>query len=197
MVDVPRSRAARLGRGAATGALAYLTGYLLTWVFAGSAASRLTVGGPFGGSVPDWRAVLWLFYDSHFVGTRTPDVFGPDGGLWVDGELVDTVALVGAEYLYALPVALLFLAGVAAAALDGASGSRAGLRAGVTVASGYLLLVVVGLLLGTQRGVAPSPLRAVLVAGVLYPVALGGLGGLVAGLVSRAPAAESGDPTDR
>lgn len=171
-------------RGAGAGLAAALLGYVATWITAGREATRLTVGGPFGGSVPDWRAVLWLCYDSHSVGTRTPEVFGPGGDLWGGGELVDTVGLLGVEFLYAVPVAVLLLAGVAVASAAGVADLRAGVVTGLAVAVGYLPAVVGGLFLASQGGVAPSPLRAVVVAGLVYPVAFGAAGGALAALVT-------------
>lgn len=173
-------------RGTVAGASAFVVGYAVAWIFAGTRASGLTVTGPFGGGgVPDWRALLWLFYDSHFVGTRTPELFGPGGDRLAGGELVDTVALLGVEFLYAVPVLVLLLAGVALAQWAGAAGPRVGALAGGAVAAGYLLAAVAGLFVATQGGVAPSPLRAVVVAGVVYPVAFGAAGGFAAGLLGE------------
>jgi hypothetical protein len=180
-----------------TGVVAYAVGVALTWVLAGTRAARLTVGGPFGGSVPDWKAVVWVFYDSHFVGTRTPEVFGPGGGLIGGGDLVDTVALLDVEFLYVVPVVVLFAAGAFVAAGAEPTDPRDGLRTGLTVVTGYLPPVVLGLLVATEGGVAPSPLRALVVAGVLYPVALGGIGGLAVGLLADESAAGQGDSPSR
>lgn len=174
------TRTRRLLRAAATGVTAVALGYVLTWVLAGTRAARLSVGGALGGAVPDWKVVVWLLFDSHLVGTRTPTIAGPGGPIG-GGDLYDTVSILGVEYLYALPVVVLLAAGATVARLARVEHPRAGLAAGATVTVGYLPAVVLLLLLGTAGGVAPSPLRAVAVAGVLYPVALGGLGGAAVG----------------
>ena len=179
-------------RGAVVGTISFLLGYLFTWILAGTKIGSLFVTGPFGGGVPDWKATLWVFYDSHFVGTRTPEVFGPGGGLWGGGDLIDTVSLLGLEFLYVVPVVVLLVGGVVVAMLVGVNGPREGAIAGTAVAVGYLALVVAGLFPATQGGVAPSPLRAIVVAGVVYPIGLGAIGGAIVGLIGS----ESTDDRD-
>ena len=169
-----------LVRGTGAGFAAFLVGYFVTWIIAGTRASGIVVGGFFGGAVPDWRALLWVFFDSHFVGTRTPQVVGPDGELLARPYLVDTVGTLGLEFLYLVPVVLTVAAG-ALAAFGVAPTPREGFRAGLTVAVGYLLAVLVGLFVASSGGVGPSPLRALVVAGVVYPLAFGALGGYLAG----------------
>lgn len=180
-----RTRSGTLVRGTIAGGVTFLLGYLATWILAGTKAATITATGPFGGSIPDWKAVLWLFYDSQFVGTRTPTVTGPDGALWGGGELVDTVNVLGVEYLYAVPVVLLVAAGATVAMTTNAMTPRNGLLAGITVTIGYLALTVLGLFAATAGGIAPSPLRALVVAGIVYPVVFGAVGGAVVGLYRR------------
>lgn len=192
-----RTRGATVARGAAVGVGAFLLDYLVTWVTAGLAVASTAAPWPFSGAAPDWKAVLWLVYDSHFVGTRTPQVFGPNGDLLAGSELLDTVALLGTDYLYAVPVVLLVVAGGLVAWHVGAAGPREGLLAGVTVAVGYLAVVVLALFVASDGGVAPSPLRAVVVAGIVYPVAFGALGGTLAGLLGRETAERRADPAAR
>lgn len=188
-------RRSTLARGTAVGVLSFALGYLLTWVLAGTRTASLVVQGPLGGAVPNWRAVLWVFYDSHFVGLRTPEVFGPGGGMRGGGEVVDTVGLLGVEYLYVVPVAVLLAAGALVASSVGAATARRGLEAGTTVGIGYLVAAVLGLFVASQSGVAPSTLRALVVAGVVYPVVLGAIGGAVAGYVGSDPVGRRGEPT--
>jgi hypothetical protein len=178
------TRRATLVHGAAAGVLAYLASYLVTWVLAGSRAGSLFVSGPFGGDVPDWKALLWVFYDSHFVGTRTPGLVGPGGERLARSGLVDTVALLDAPYLYAVPVVVLLAAGATVALRTGVDDPRSGLEAGLTVVLGYAVLAVLGMMVAQQAGVGPSPLRAAVVAGLLYPVAFGGVGGAVVGALA-------------
>lgn len=164
------------------GGLSFLVGYLLTWILAGTRISRLFVSGPFGGGVADWKATLWVFFDSHFVGTQTPSVTWP-GGATFGGDLVDTVSVLGVEYLYAVPPLVLLVAGATVAWTLGVETPFDGLTAGITIAIGYVVLSVLGMLVAQEAGVGPSPLRAVVVAGVVYPVGFGAIGGAVAGFV--------------
>lgn len=172
-------------RGAAGGAAAYLVGLLVAFVTAGIAAASLTVDGPFSGTAPDWKVQLWVYYDAHFVGTQTASVFGPDGSLIGGGELFNTVEILGVEYLYAVPILVLVGAGAALAWIAEASDPYDGLRAGMGVTAGYLAMVVLGLLAAMHLGTGPSPLRAVVIAGIIYPVAFGSLGGFVVGYRNR------------
>lgn len=165
-----------LGLGTAVGALAFLFGYVATWILAGTKAANLTTGG----SVPDWKVLLWLFYDSHFVGTHTPEVRGPGGGLWGGGELIDTVGAINAEYLFAVPIVLLLIAGATVAARTGVTTLRDGLEAGLTITIGYLLVAILALFPASAGGIAPSPVRAIMIAGIVYPVVFGAIGGFTA-----------------
>lgn len=168
-------------RGAIGGIASFVVGYLLIWILTGTKVASLTISGPFGGSIPDWRAILWVFYDSHFVGTGTPEVFGPGGELWGGGDLVDTVGVLGVENVYAIPVVLLVIAGAVVAYLAGVDNPRDGMISGISITIGYLVAVVLGLFVAAQGGIAPSPLRALVIAGVVYPVAFGALGGTLVG----------------
>lgn len=172
-------------RGAIGGALAFIVGYLITWIVAGAKVSRLVVSGPFGGGIPDWKANLWVFLDSHFVGTRTPQVTGPGGSPTVGDGLVDTVGVLGIEYLYLLPVLVLLATGAVLAWRADVTSPREGLVAGMAVAIGYVVGAVLAMMVAQQTGVGPSPLRSFVIAGGVYPTALGAVGGAVVGLYTR------------
>lgn len=182
MATMTPSRRSTVIRGTAIGALAYLIGYLFTWILAGTKTSKLFVTGPFGSAVADWKALLWVFYDSHFVGTQTPTVTGLDGATF-GGDLVDTVSVLGVEYLYVVPPLVLVIAGVAIAWTRETETPSEGLVAGLSIVIGYVVIVVLGMLIGQQSGVGPSPLRALMIAGVVYPIGFGGIGGAIAGFV--------------
>ncbi|MFB6161407.1 MAG: transporter [Haloferacaceae archaeon] len=174
-----------VGVGAALGAGAYLVGYLVVYLltartyresFAGRLLELLT------GEPNAWKLVGWTLYDAHFVRSTVPV---PLGGR-------ETVALVGEvsaapAALYLLPVALLLAAGAAAAVVGAAADLRRGAVAGATVVAGYLPLAVAGAFVfafevGDGRA-GPTLVTAVLLAGLVYPLACGAAGGGVAGLV--------------
>lgn len=174
------ARAATAVRGSAVGLLTFLLGYLLAYVTGATAVTRALRGFAPGGAspgwqfAPEWKVVGWLFYDAHAAGTHVPGVTG----------LVDLVTLAGVQYLYVVPPLLLVLAGGLLARLDRVDGPRAGLGVGMTVGVGYLLAVVFGLLLVGFVGIGPDPLRALVLAGVVYPVAFGAVGGVLAGVLA-------------
>lgn len=180
--DAPAVTLPTVIRGAALGAVAYLAGYLLAFVTAVGELQRLVRGYvPLAEAgarfAPEWKLAGWAFYDAQFVGTRFP------------GQSVNVVSFAGVEFLYLVPPVLLLLAGGAVAWLSGSEESRDGLRAGATVAAGYVTLVVVLAVLVRHVNVQPSFLRALVVAGIVYPVAFGGVGALAA--VLRADGGES------
>ncbi|MFB6218231.1 MAG: transporter [Halobacteriaceae archaeon] len=159
-------------RGGAAGAVAYLGGYISVYPAAGDvrrlarAFEPLAAAG--GRGAPAWKVTGWAFYDAHFVGTRFA------------GRAVDLVSFAGLDPLYLVPPLSLALAGGVAAYTAGARRRRTGELAGMAVAAGYLPLVVGLAVLVRSAGVGPALLRAVVVAGVVYPVAFGGTGGVLA-----------------
>lgn len=186
----PRAVLARpqvLAPGALAGAVAFLLGYAATYLaeadrvergFAGLNALLDLVG---GGGVETPTAVSWLYYGAHGVAVAYPL---PGGGR----ATRNLVAASGAtDLLYLLPPVLLVAAGFALARRAGERGAGRAALVGASVLPGYLALAVAGLLATrvTVVGatVGPDLLTGVLLAGVAYPVVLGGLGGVVASRV--------------
>lgn len=165
-------------RGFGVGVLTFAVGYLITWIVAADDAARITNGGPFGSNIAEWKQVLWVFFDSHFVGTQYPRIVDQGGAVIGGGQIVDTVTALGIEYMYVVPVVFLVGAGATVATLVDASTPRDGMVAGMTVVTGYFLGVLAGVFLGSAGGIGPSPIRAVVIAGLVYPIAFGGLGGV-------------------
>ncbi|MFB6281301.1 MAG: transporter [Haloferacaceae archaeon] len=173
---------------AATGAVAHLLGYLVTYLArADRVAERLrglnVVAGLIGAApVPTWKAVGWLFYNAHLVGTEVPALAGTRTVNFVAEAGTGSVPL-----LYLLPPVVLLGAGATAAVLSGAAAVRPGAAAGALVALGYLPAALAGALLVAHRvgpgRVAPDPVAAVAVAGLVYPAALGAAGGAMGGAV--------------
>jgi len=178
----PRGRRATAVRGAAIGVVAFLAGYLVAFLTAASVVRRVArafrplaeAGGRF---VPGWKAAGWAFLDGHFVGTTYP------------GGTVDMVAMGSVEFLYLVPPLLLLLAGGVLAWAAGSTTPRDGLNRGMAVAVGYLPMAVIFAVLLRHANVQPSLLRALVVAGLVYPVAFGGIGGALAGVVAEEGAA--------
>jgi hypothetical protein len=151
-------------------------GYLVTYLSQrGAVTGRLrainAVADLLGGDpVPIWKAVGRLFYNAHFVPTTVPGLGGPQTENFVAG---------GPTLLYLVAPLALLAAGALAAR---AAGPEPWLAGGLVFA-GYLPLAVLGAIgfgYGVGDGaVAPDLVAAVLLAGVVYPVAFGAVGGLV------------------
>lgn len=179
MADDTLTERLPLARGAVAGVAAYLGGYLLTYlVTSGSMEERLsgfnyvsTVFG--GGSVAVWQGVGWQFYNAHFVSTRVTG-FGGSRSINFIAES-DGGAMV---LLYLVPVALLAAAGLLVARQEGAEERSEAAEAGAAVVAGYFPLAVIGRFLFQYDGsIAPDLVTAVLLAGVVYPLAFGAVGG--------------------
>lgn len=169
--------------GAAAGVAAYLLGYLITYVWqSGSVEERLQginfLADLFGSDpIPVWQAIGWLFYNAHFVRTRFEGgLGGPSSENFIAAAEGGSLAL-----LYLVPVALLVGAGLALAVVERAEEPADGALAGAAAVVGYLPLAVVGAFLFSYDGsIAPDTVTAVLLAGVVYPLVLGAVGGGVA-----------------
>lgn len=176
-------------RGAVGGVAAWLFGYLVVYIWKGQVVAETLEGVGFisqllgGEAVPTWKGVAWLFMNAHFVAAKAPTVMGG----------TQTVNLVTAEdgptVLLVLPALVLLVAGFAVA-FGRVSGSDpiAGAKAGATLVLGYLpfsigaAFVASHTLGDTDAAIAPDPVTAILLAGVVYPVVFGAIGGVVASL---------------
>lgn len=171
--------------GVAAGIAAWTLGYLVTYLATVEdlrADWRTDVLAFLTDEATDWKLVGWVFYNAHAVDVQVPGFLGgspssanyvaaDDGSLWL---------------LALLPPALLLVAGFAVARVR-----RAGFEtvadaavAGATVCLGYVVLAVVGVVafgVTVDAGVIrPDPIPAVLLAGVVYPLVFGAMGGVLA-----------------
>jgi len=176
-----------LGRGALLGAVAYVLGYLLTFLVVSASGGGSTGDSP----VPGWTVVGWYFYNGHFVNL---DVSGELAGLAASdlSSLVAASDSATVQLVYLAPVVALLVAAVLLyRQLGPLPEPRDAALAGALVVVGYLPLAVVGALataytgsisvLGFQVGsvtVQPQLLPAVVLAGLAYPLVVGALGGL-------------------
>lgn len=174
----------RLATGAASGVAAYVLGYLLVYITQrGGVDEQLEtfnfIADLFGSDpIPSWQAVGWLFYNAHFVATDIPSLVG--------GSRSENFIAAGDDgtltALYLVPVALLLVAGLVAGRLANADDPADGAQAGALVVVGYLPLAIAGaVLFGYSVGegtIAPDLVTAVLLAGIVYPAALGAVGGV-------------------
>ncbi|WP_224447100.1 hypothetical protein [Haloprofundus salilacus] len=187
-----------LRRSALVGAVVYALGYALTYTvtagrasavaaveIAGEYADPAPLGAVLGSGPASWVTSGWLFYNAHLVPTSVPiaDAVNGLGGL-TNRSLLATLG--GPLYpLYLLPPLLLVAAGyvvVLTASTPGENGAR---NAGASVVAGYFPLFLVGAFVFTvgaaeaPTAASPAGLPSVLL-GLMYPLAFGGVGGLLA-----------------
>ena len=175
--------------GAVTGAAAYVLGYLFVYVTQSDQVEEGLSGINFfadlfgGDPISVWRGVGWLFYNAHFVDVSVPSLIGA-------ARSVNFVSQAdGGTYLFVVPPVLLVIAGLAAGRVAGASTPVDGARAGALLTAGYLPLAVIGGFLfrvsvGDGASVAPDLITVVLLAGLVYPIAFGAIGGAVSSVLS-------------
>ncbi|WP_327051993.1 hypothetical protein [Halomicrococcus gelatinilyticus] len=173
--------------GTLAGVGAYLVGYLATYLWKAQAVTETlrplnTVAEFFGSDpVPAWKVVGWLYYGGHFVDSKLQ--FGPAGPRFVDLVQSGEGTL---ELLYLLPPVLLFVAGAAVAVRHAAASAQdAAMKSGVAVTGGYLLCALVGALAFQIDGSGPEFVPAILLVGVVYPLAFASFGGVVGQLLRR------------
>lgn len=176
--------------GATVGFGAYLLGYLVTFLFT-------SVDGVDSGEVAGWKFAGMVFYGGHTVdaeftatveGASETDRFDLFGGSGPE-NLASTVP----ELLYFLvPVAVLLTAGyLLYARIDWRLSVGEAAVVGMTPTVGYLAAAVLGTFLfestssGSLFGVSgaatlgPALVPAVLLAGLLYPLVCGAVGGVL------------------
>lgn len=175
--------ARQLVAGTVGGALSWTLGYLLTylWRAPGIEADLAgDVGLLFDGDRVVWKIVGWLFFNAHSVSTKLTVPVGT-----TELNFVSTADDPRLAALYLVPPILLGLAGLAVARwTEPSNDPRDGGRAGATIVLGYALLSTVGVVAFTASTnvgqLGPDPVRGILLAGVLYPLCFGALGGVVA-----------------
>lgn len=183
--------------GALYGALAYVLGYLVTYVTTISKVraelSRIDIEATAsffgGGGIPPWKITGWFYYGAHFV-----DISVTSSSMDLSVEVLDVSMGNALVLLFALPPILLCAAGVLAARLAEAKRWTVAAAAGLTVITGYFALAFVGAFL-TQVSfllwaVGPK-ITTALAAGLFYPLVFGPLGGILAATFQRSRASNS------
>jgi len=152
--------------GAIAGAFAYVGGYLVTVVFS---LMDTSFNHTFAGR---------LFYNAHFVDSE----FSQGGRTETYNLLSEGLEFTVPElFWYLVPVALLLYAGYALTNRQYRIDSQGHAAAiGATVVAGYLPLVLLGTFLFEEEGASPETGTAIILAGLFFPLVLGGIGGYVA-----------------
>jgi hypothetical protein len=190
-----------LRAGLVVGLAAFLAGLLLTTGFVLAegvlAEERLTERyaevEEYGGGPALPAAVGWLYFNTQFVDTELTG--GSDletGSANLLAELASAGELTIPLALWRLvPVVTLFAAGFALArrSVPPAAGLRAGAAHGATLVVGSSLAVAAGAVLFSaglgETTASPTLVQAVGLAGVVYPLVCGGLGGVAAVRLAR------------
>jgi len=189
--------------GLVLGVVAFLGTYAVMYSLRAERVASAVAGLPFAlsASTPEVPQVVgWLVYRAHFVPIEY-SVSGAGGG---SGELSfgsfpgagDLVAALEPGLLLLVPLFMLFICGFYTAIQADVSTPKTGAVAGATVVVGYLLLVVVAVAaltwslslavfnLTVTASIGPGQAQAVFIAGVVYPLVGGALGGAAAGSVA-------------
>lgn len=177
-----------VGAGTVAGLVTALSGYLVLFLVHGDRLERSFAGintllellGTDG--IAAWKVAGWLYFNLH----HTPISVSVSGRSRVTHTLVGGD---GASALwYLLPPILLVLAGAVVARYADARDVRSGALAGVSIVPAVLLAALVGGLATRatvgDATVGPELATGVLLAGLVYPAVLGGVGGVL-GAVTR------------
>jgi hypothetical protein len=181
----------RLLGGAAVGFGTFALGFLATYL---SKSGDFT-GARFGEGPSTEQYVSWMFFKMHNVGHQATASVGSRS----ESEAFDpSTWAVWEDWLFALPPALLLVAGLAVGVLWADGKASSGALYGASLVLGYLpATLVVALfseysrsrasLMGTVSvSAGPKLPEALALAGVVYPLVFGVVGGVVAGAL-RSP----------
>ncbi|QSG03331.1 hypothetical protein [Natranaeroarchaeum sulfidigenes] len=175
-----------LVQGSVAGLLTWVLGYLFTYLIAGDEVQESEINQflEFIGEEPaTYEMVGWVFYNAHFVDTTFQNVpfFGSEA--FIGGEDGFTMLL------YVIPPLLLIGAGLAVARYSAAQNANDGAIAGISVVPGYLLLSIAGIFLFEvtlgDASAAPDLVAGVFLAGLVFPVLFGAVGGVLAGVTAE------------
>ncbi|MFO7926724.1 MAG: hypothetical protein ACQET5_07790 [Halobacteriota archaeon] len=170
---------------AVAGVAAWVLGYVLTYLLVATDIESSPLNQLiefFEGESPVYELVGWVFYNAHLVDISY-------SGL---GPFSPPRSFIGGDgftpFLYVIPPALLIVAGLALGRYSGATEAKDGAIAGALVVPGYLVAAIVGTVLFTvdvgDASGAPDLIPAILIAGFVYPVFFGAIGGVIASVTA-------------
>jgi hypothetical protein len=185
------------------GIAAFLGSYAVLYSLRASELASSVLPLPAAGSPEVPQVVGWLLYRAHFVpieytieGT-VGTVRGVVRSGGVPAALERLAQALEPGTLLLVPLFMLFVCGFYAGIEADAADPQTGAAAGASVVVGYLLVVVVAVAAITWSvsqsvfdvtvtvAIGPETVRAVLFAGLLYPLAGGAIGGAAAGAVAE------------
>ncbi|GAD51756.1 hypothetical protein MBEHAL_0516 [Halarchaeum acidiphilum MH1-52-1] len=135
-----------------------------------------------GQTIPAWKIVGWLFYNAHFVSVTRPALGG--------GRTTTNLIASGdaPQLLYVLPPLFLLVAGVILVRYAGLTAPRDGALCGTVVSLGYAVPTWIGVfafrITTDDAWMGPAVALGLVLAGVVYPVVSGAIGGALAAVTS-------------
>lgn len=189
--------------GLLLGMVAFLGTYLVMYSLRAERVASATAGLPLAlsASTPEVPQVVgWLVYRAHFVPIEySVSGASSDSGVLSFGSFPgagDLVAALEPGLLLLVPLVMIVICGFYTAIQCDVSTPKTGAVAGASIVVGYLLLVVVAVAaltwslslavfnLTVTASIGPGEAQAVFIAGVVYPLVGGALGGAAAGSVA-------------
>jgi hypothetical protein len=172
---------------AVAGVVTWVLGYVFTYVLVGTDVRESNLNRfieAFEGDPATYELVGWVFYNAHFVDV----VYAGFGGRFMPASYV------GGEdgftaLLYVVPPVLLVAAGLAVGRYQGVTETNDGAVAGALVLPGYLVCAIAGASLFEVSAAGttgqPDLLAAFFLAGLVYPLVFGAVGGVVAAVTAE------------
>lgn len=195
-----------IGRGVLLGAVAYVVGYIVTYLFVALSSDDRSLGILSAlTDISQFDLTGWMFYNAHFVDVTASTRAGGRSQSESTNMLSEATDLAVPEPIwYLVPIVLLILSGfVVALTISRTDQTTKAVSAGATIFAGYFPLSVLGLFLfGTsmdfstfgQRAtvtIGPNKVLGIALAGFAFPVICGMLGGFLASMIS------TGNPSSR
>jgi hypothetical protein len=174
--------------GSIYGATGYVTGYLLTFVLVVIFEGERFVGDLIEGAG-------WIFYNAQFVSIEQRAPPGSRGAInvpsinYLTGDglgRLDTATIVLPAVIYhAIPVVVFVVAGFLLARSFELSDVATGAKVGASIVFGVVILALGGtFMFEVADMLGPNRFRALVVAGLIYPVVCGGIGGALSAWVT-------------
>ena len=180
--DVTSGITEALPTGVALGVGAFVINYIITFVF-------VVLDGADLSGASSWKVVGMVLFNAHQVSLEiSSSVISGSMNLLTGGMMASQTALgstVPTIVYQIVPILVLIGFGFFVAQSARAADPVTGALAGATITAGYVLLAVVGVFLFnvSQQGASmgPSVLMGIVLAGIVYPLVTGAIGGAAAG----------------
>lgn len=181
--------------GLAGGVGAFLLTYMVIFLVkinsVGDVLGQIDMIGRIDSAPPqDWQVVGWLFFEAHNVGTTASASLGSQSETAAAGLLSSPL---WESWFLVLPIAVLLLVGYVIGSIKTSWNPSSGFKAEASIALGYAVVTAIAVFVVAWRAtvsavvvnVGPDVVAGVVIAGIVYPVVVGGVGGVIAGVVDK------------